>query len=281
MKMNWRIKPEDHLEMDLKKFKLHLTDRGFRPQTIQTYAECIKHYLKSKLPPNDFRMLLFDRQLARSTINNHGYAIRDYHKMKGETIDWPRLKLDNQLPYYFDAEEVTRIFNTCTNIKHLAMLKTLFYACLRSSELSNLDDEDLDLNKLMIRVRCGKGGQDGIVLISEDCAATLKTYLSIRPTLEIDNRKPLFYTDYKNRWSRQHISRVFHVYKAKAKITRRGGVHCFSRHSPATILIKNGCSINIVQEILRHKDIRSTLRYSHISNSTKREKYNQFLTLAL
>jgi integrase/recombinase XerD len=283
LKTIWQIPPADILEPTLNKYRLFLRDKGLRDTSITTYIECIKQYLKSGLSPAVFRAALFDRHLSRSTINNYGFAINHYHQMAGVDITsevaWPRLKLDNQLPYYFEADDVSRIFNSCNNIKHLAMLKTLFYGCLRSSELCGLDDPDLDLDNLLVRIRSGKGGRDGLVHISEDCARTLKTYLEIRPAFMIAGRQPLFYTDYGNRFDYSEVYRMFQTYKAKAGITRPGGAHCFSRHSSATLMIKNGCDLLTVKEILRHQDIRSTLRYTHLSDATKREKYNKHLRL--
>ena len=115
--------------------------------------------------------------------------------------------------------------------------------------------------------------------ISNECATTLKRYLEIRPPLEIDKRQPLFYTDYGNRWVRGNIHRMFIKYKKKAHVEKQGGVHVFSRHTPATIMVANGSDIRIVKEILRHKDIRTTLRYAHVTDKTKRERYDQCLTL--
>ena len=63
-----------------------------------------------------------------------------------------RIELNNQIPYYFTSEDVDHIFSKINNIKHLAMLQTLFYGYLRASELCNLNDEDLDLNNLAIRI---------------------------------------------------------------------------------------------------------------------------------
>jgi hypothetical protein len=51
------------------------------------------------------------------------------------------------------------------------MLQTLFYGYLRASELCNLNDEDLDLNNLAIRIVSGKGGRDGITYISQHVPA--------------------------------------------------------------------------------------------------------------
>lgn len=55
------------------------------------------------------------------------------------------LQRKDEIPYYFDEDDVLHIFSVIANIKHLAMFQTLFYGCLRATELCNLDDEDVDL----------------------------------------------------------------------------------------------------------------------------------------
>jgi site-specific recombinase XerD len=57
------------------------------------------------------------------------------------------------------------------------------------------------------------------------------------------------------------------------------GVHCFSRHSSATLMISQGCDLRSVQAILRHRDIHTTLRYTHLCDAVTREKHSQYLTL--
>jgi integrase/recombinase XerD len=68
-------------------------------------------------------------------------------------------------------------------------------------------------------------------------------------------------------------------YKREAGMKKPGAVHVFSGHTTATMMFANGADIRIVQEILRHKDLRTTLRYAHVSDKTKRENYEQCLTL--
>ena len=199
--------------------------------------------------------------------------------MLGKEISIPYLKRSEGIPYYFDEEDVIKIFCVIHNIKHLAMLNVLFFGCLRASELTNLDDEDIDLGSMTLRIRDGKGGRSGMVPLSNECIAVLKDYLHIRPPLEIDGRKPLFYTDHGKRWDRKDLYRMFIIYKNKSNIQKAGGLHVFSRHTPATLMIANGCDIRIVKEILRHRDIRTTLRYAHVADKTLRERYNQCLTL--
>lgn len=106
---------------------------------------------------------------------------------------------------------------------------------------------------MTLHVREGKGGRDGVAYISNDCAMTLKKYLDVRPLLEIEGRLPLFYTDFGRRWGRRDVSRMFAYYKKKAGVEKTGGVHVFSRHTAATILVANGCDLRLVKELLRHK----------------------------
>jgi integrase/recombinase XerD len=97
-------------------------------------------------------------------LNQYAYAVKAYHDMLGDPIAIKRLDPKNQIPYYFTSEDVENIFSVCNDLKHLAMLQTLFYGCLRAMELCNLDDDDLDLRRLILHVRQGKGGNYGICL---------------------------------------------------------------------------------------------------------------------
>ena len=268
----------------LKRYETHLVDIGLRNSTVVSYVWLVKAYLeyaKTYRPTTtdfeQFRETLHVKNLARSTINNYSFAIKKYHAMWGEQIKYPFLKRNDDIPYYFDDEDVLRIFSVIHNIKHLAMLQTLFFSCLRASELCNLDDGDIDLKALTLRVREGKGGRDGIVFINNQCAAILKRYLAVRPKLDIDGRTPLFFTDYGKRWTKRGLHTIFTTYKKRAGIAKQGGVHVFGRHTPATLMIANGCDLRIVKELLRHRDIRTTLRYAHVSNKTLRDRYNECL----
>ncbi len=226
-----------------------------------------------------FRATLHAKKLARQTINNYCIAIKSFHGMLGDKVSFPFLRISDTIPYYFSQDDVTRVFAASRNLKHYTMLNVLFYACLRASELCSLNDEDIDLNALTIRIRDGKGARQGLVLMNDSCAKILRKYLAVRPALMVDGEQPLFFTDYGRRWQRSALCRMFYHYKGLAGITKRGGVHVFARHTPATIMIANGADLRSVQEVLRHRDIRTTLRYAHVSDKTKREKYEKYLVL--
>jgi integrase/recombinase XerD len=287
MDVNWKREREvGDLKPALKRYRRFLEDQGLRPSTIPMYLSHVGKYLefsKTESPCADdfakFRDHLHEKRLSRSTINNYSFSIRKYHEMIGQAVSFTFIKPNNTIPYHFDESEIAKIFIICNNIKHLAMLKTMFYASLRASELCNLDDADVDLRTLIIHVRGGKGGKDGLVYVSDDCAKTLKHYLEVRSPLEIDGRKPLFYTDFGGRWEYRSVYRMFMYYKKLAGIEKHGGVHVFSRHSVGSLLVKRGCDIVTIKELMRHSDVHTTMRYLHISDATKREKYEKYLTL--
>ena len=113
--------------------------------------------------------------------------------------------------------------------------------------------------------------------MTDDCVKTLKRYLEVRPPLAINGRKPLFYTDFGGRWERRGIYRMFMYYKKRAGIEKHGGVHVFSRHSMGSLLVKRGCDLLAIKDIMRHSDVHTTMRYLHTSEASKREKYERYL----
>jgi len=288
VKTCWHTEPlrEPKTGIALNAYKRFLTNQGLRYETIGLYMGRVGKFLEfaHSIEPHtskadEFREFLIDQDLSASHINNTCFAIKRFYEMQSIVWSFKVLKTNDGIPYYFDETDVLKIFSACSNIKHLAMLQTLFYGCLRSSELCRLEDTDLDLRKRTLRLRQTKGGRDDVAFITEDCAETLRVYLNIRPKIEIEGRTPLFYTDYGNFWEKGDVHRMFLYYKEKANIKKPGAVHVFSRHSPATIMVAKGCDIRIIKEILRHKDIRTTLRYAHVADETKRKMYEEYLVL--
>lgn len=132
---------------------------------------------------------------------------------------------------------------------------------------------------LTIWAREGKGGHDGVAYLSEEVATILKAYLKVRPDFQVDGRHPLFCTDWGHRFDHRRLGKLFADYKAKAGLNKPGGLHVFGRHTPATIMVSNGCDIRVVQKLLRHRDIRTTLRYAHVSEKTARDWNDRALRL--
>ena len=281
--VDWsRTRVKTDVKPALARYRRYLEKIGLKENTIILYTRLVHTYLSeanADSPSSDdadkFYNSLHDKDLSRSSINNFAAALTKYHLMIEKPVKLPFLKLNNSLPYYFDESDVIKILNVCNNLKHYCMLNVLFFGCLRSGELCNLDLQDYDPTNLTLRLRETKNGSDGIAYINDDTAKNLNQYLRIRPPLEIDRKEPLFYTDFAHRWTNGDVYRMFMYYKGKAGIQKKGGVHCFSRHSSATLMISKGCDLRSVQAILRHRDIHTTLRYTHLCDAVKREKHSQ------
>jgi integrase/recombinase XerD len=283
--VDWSISRTNNFEQALRRFQRYLEGLGHSDATVDGYLGNVKRYLafagsdKPKVKDwQSFSESLHDRKLGRSTLNQYSYAARAYHAMLGENLTIKRLQPHNEIPYFFEEDDVVKIFSAVNNLKHLAMLETLFYAHLRCSELIMLNDEDLDLKNLTVRIR-GKGGRIALAYLHPESLDTLRRYFAIRPPVKIDGKNPVFYTENGNRWQRTEVSRMFERYKKIAKIIKPGGIHVFGRHTPASIMVKNGCDILTIKDLLRHKDITTTARYLHISEQTRRLKQCQFLRL--
>jgi integrase/recombinase XerD len=227
----------------------------------------------------NFRDQIMDNGLSRSSINNYCFAIRKFHQMPGLDFEFTFLKPHNEILFYFTADEVNRIFDEIRNIKHLAVFKTAFFACLRASDICNLDVKDIDLERLSLRVVEGKGGKNALLYLSEEAASALRDYLAVRPDLKLDGRSPLFYSDYGARLDRREIHRLVVHYKKRAGINKPDGAHVLFRHTPASIMVQNGCALLTIQQVMRHNDIQTTMRYLHLADKYKRESYDRFLKL--
>jgi integrase/recombinase XerD len=68
-------------------------------------------------------------------------------------------------------------------------------------------------------------------------------------------------------------------YKEKAGITKPGGAHVLFRHTPASLMVQNGCDLLTIQQVMRHNHITTTMRYLHLADDVKRYKYDKFLKL--
>jgi len=269
----------------LRKYRRYLEDLMLANSTIESYTGRLKLFLEwagTDAPSigqfESYREVLRQRNTL-SSYNNCCWAIKHYFAMNGQEVTFKFVKPKNAIPHWFDETDILKIFAVVNNVKHYAMLQVAFFASLRASEVCNLDLEDIDLKDLTLRVKCGKGRKPALLYINDECAKSLRTYLAVRPDILIDNRQPLFITDYGNRYDHISFYRIFITYKRLAGIEKRGALHVFSRHSFGSLLIRNGCDILTIKELMRHNDIHTTMRYLHVSDAEKRAKYSQYLTL--
>lgn len=164
------------------------------------------------------------------------------------------------LPNVLSKEEVKKILNVHTNIKHKAML-CLIYSCgLRRSELLSLRPNDIDSNRNLVIIRQAKGRKDRVLPLSTKILEILRDYYKeYKPT------EWLFEGQYpKTPYDERSLANVLKLALKKAKVNKPATLH-WLRHSYATHLLESGTDLRYIQEILGHKSGRTTEIYTHVS----------------
>jgi integrase/recombinase XerD len=140
------------LKPALLRYSRYFESLGLKKNTVVLYTRLANIYLqKAKIhqpTPEDaqgFYDNLSANGMSRSSINNFAAALIKYHAMVNLPVKLKFLRPNNSLPYYFDEKDILKIFSKCINLKHHCMLKVLFFGCLRSGELCNLDLSDYPL----------------------------------------------------------------------------------------------------------------------------------------
>jgi site-specific recombinase XerD len=250
--------------------------RGLSERTQQRYVGAVAGLAKFyKRGPDTLgdeevqRYLLHLRQergLSASSTNVTLHALRFFfHKtLRREPVIFqlPSAREPSKLPEILSRGELTRLFAAVDNLKHRALLVTTYATGLRADEVTHLKFTDVDSERMAIRVEKGKGDKDRYTLLSEKLLAELRRYyLAERP----DPKSWLFPSrSGKGPLTVRSVSRAFQTAKARASITKGGGLHSL-RHAFATHLLEAGTDIVTIQRLLGHRSVRTTMRYFHLS----------------
>lgn len=254
--------------------------RGYAENTRKCYIEkmrCfVRHFMQSpdELTAEHVKQyqlyLTRDKRVSWSTFNVHVSAIRFFYrevlKVEWDVEHIPYRKCGRRLPIILSGEEICALLDSTTNLKHRALLMTLYSAGLRPSEALHLQPVDIDSGRMMIRVGHGKARKDRYVMLSEKLLVTLRSYWrEYRPTLWLfagqDPSCPL---------TRGSLDHLFARAKKRAGIGKRVSPHSL-RHSFATHLLERGVNIRVIQRLLGHRSLRSTEIYTHVAESYVRD----------
>lgn len=148
-------------------------------------------------------------------------------------------------------------------LRNLALVDLLFATGMRVGEVSSLNVQDYFVRESVFRVK-GKGGRDRLaVVVGDETVRIQRKYMEARARIE--TRSPaLFLNSSGRRLTTQGIANVIKRLCEEAGIERHVTPHML-RHTVATLLLRNGVDIRIVQEFLGHASIATTQRYTHIT----------------
>ncbi|NTV40659.1 MAG: tyrosine-type recombinase/integrase [Candidatus Moranbacteria bacterium] len=231
--------------------------------------------------------------LKKATQNYHMIAIRSFLKYLAKrdikTLNAEKIEIGKNPSHeieFLDADEIQRLFDSANgrNLKSLrdrCILELLFSAGLRVSELTNLDRDQINLDRQEFSVK-GKGDKIRIVFVSDNAKYFLEKYLSKRIDLDpalfihVSKKKTLDASGEGNkRLTPRSIQRIVKFYAAKAGIVKDVHPHTL-RHSFATDLLSNGADIRSVQTMLGHASITTTQIYTHVTNEKLKQVHRKY-----
>lgn len=148
------------------------------------------------------------------------------------------------------------------DIRNLALVDLLFATGMRVGEVSSLNVDDFSVTELMFKVH-GKGGRGRLAYVVDDQTILIqKQHLETRTQL-VSESLALFLNAAGERLSTQGIANIIAQFRRDAGIERHITPHML-RHTVATLLLRNGMDIRVVQEFLGHASIATTQRYTHV-----------------
>ncbi len=230
---------------------------------------------------------LENASLARhiSSIRNFFEFIKKFHNIENKDIEiLNRPKLSKPLPKALSGDDTESIFQKYDKDKNLSWqdlrdkaVFTLLYGCgLRISEALNLNVADIS-NKNFIRI-FGKGSKERIVPIFDVITDAIDAYLNACP-YNLDRSGPLFVGARGQRLLARTVQRSLEKIREELGL----GYHCTPhalRHSFATHMLENGTNLRSVQELLGHKSLSTTQRYTKIENKMLTKQYDEANPLA-
>lgn len=252
------------------KFEQEMKRQGYSENTINNYSSCLNVFFSKSTkdhPKNinekDIMDFLSNCVQVNTQRNYHSaikkfYAICLHQKNKFKHI--PYAKQSNKLPIPLSVEEVQKMFSVCENLKHKVILSLLYSCGLRVSELINLKWTNIDRSRMIINI-AGKGNKDRQVMLDNSMIPLLEKYF-----YEYKTKTYILSGQFSNQYSSTSVNQVMKQLAEKAGIKKRVYTHLM-RHNCFTHLVENGIDINLIQKLAGHSNVKTTLRYTHISHN--------------
>lgn len=206
-------------------------------------------------------------------------AIKFYYE---QVLDMPqrfyeidRPNVERKLPSILSEEEVVRIFAAVSNIKHKAILVTMYSCGLRISELLGLKITDIQSDRKLVLIRGGKGKKDRNTLLAPTTLDLLRKYYhACKPRVYLFEGGP------GTPYSAKSVGNILKRALFRAGIKKPATPHTL-RHSFATHLLENGTDLRYIQVLLGHNSPKTTEIYAHVSTRYLRDVQSPIEKLGL
>jgi len=234
--------PDTASAEDLRRYQLHLVDRGVSPITLNATITALRFF--------------FEETLAHPEL---------MAKMRF-------VRVPQTLPVVLTREEVGRLIESARTLKHRTALSVAYGAGLRVSEVVALKVADIDSARMLLRIEQGKGRKDRYATLPPILLERLRTWW--RHAHAAGKILPGGYLfpglDPVDSMSTRQLNRAVHEAAQAAHIDKRVNMHLL-RHSFATHLLEQGEDIRVIQVLLGHKKLQTTTLYTQVAIDTLRK----------
>lgn len=262
--------------MSIVDFVRILQVKRYSPNTIKTYESFLKLTqgyfgkeigLVSETELFDYVYhLIHKKKMAYSTQRQLISALKLYYKEVWNTdISLEHIlptRKPFKIPEVLSIHEVQELLRVTSNLKHHCIIATAYSAGLRVSELLGLRLTDIDSTRMILKVRGGKGAKDRNLPLAEKLLVILRNYYK-----KYTPGGFLFEGKKGSAYSATSVNAILKTAAKKAKINKQISSHTL-RHSYATHLLENGIDIRVIQELLGHRSIKTTMIYTHIAKAS-------------
>ncbi len=273
---------------DLAEFESYLVDNGFLRNRHMAGGDLMDVKAVNGIHIRGYLGYLHKRN-KKSTIARKLSAVRSFFKFlvkRGVIEDNPSVsiltpKQEQHIPAYLPVDEMFRLLDSIQthhilDVRNRAIFE-VFYSCgIRVSELVGMNNNDVDSKDETIRV-LGKGSKERIVPIGQKALDTIQAYreqLKREWNIPQQQNGPLFLNKNKGRLSARSVARILEKLLKACGLLIPASPHTL-RHSFATHMLDAGADLRVVQELLGHKSLSTTQKYTHVSIDRLMETYDR------
>lgn len=276
-------------------------ERNMSPQSVLTYGRYLRDFEsfykeldeRSEWTTVDADLIrdwmesMLDKGAKATTVNTALSAVRSFfrfalgrklvEKDPAHLIEGP--KKSKPLPLFVREKEMDRLLDeiawddTYNNVRARAILIMLYETGVRVSELTGLDDNDVDLTAGQLKVT-GKRNKQRIVPFGEEMAAAIQHYMTLRDEQVAKQSGALFLTKKGERMTRGQVYGIVHQSLSTVTTLKKRSPHVL-RHTFATTMLNNGAGLESVKKLLGHESLETTEIYTHTTFEQLKRVYKQ------
>ena len=276
-------------------------EKGSSVHTIRAYQEDLTQfgeYLKAQGIPleqleyHDLRYYMASlqqkQQLKKTTLSRKTSTLKSFCKFlhregllehnPADLLSTP--KKEKRLPTVINEVDMTASLDDFLageeplQLRNKAIFELLYSSGLRVSELVQLDVENVQKQKGILRI-LGKGSKERIVPVGEQAQSAITYYLEHgRPLLVKEEAQALFLNRQGTRLTTRGVEYILEQYVKQGALKYKVTPHAF-RHSFATHLLDNGADLRVIQELLGHESLSTTQIYTEVSASHLQQIYRK------